>query len=79
MFWIFCPVQLNETFSKKEFDNLTKTSSYTEIQNTVQVRTNNIEIVVKWIGQWHSVIYSFFIGSLSDDYGRKPCIIFPMV
>ena len=64
---------------KSNLITLQKTSSHTEIQNTVQVRTNNIEIVVKWIGQWPSVIYSFFIGSLSDDYGRKPCIIFPMV
>ena len=46
-------------------------TAFTEIQNEVQIRTNNFEIVGKWLGWWPTIVYSFFVGSLSDEYGRK--------
>ena len=33
----------------------------------------------EWINRMPTLIYSFFAGSLSDDFGRKPLIVMPML
>ena len=74
LMWKICHLDMN--YEDKICKNL---SEHEEIQNEVQIRTNNFEIVGRWIALWPSVVYSFFAGSLSDDYGRKPCMILPLV
>ena len=36
-------------------------------------------MVGSWLSTVPSLVYSFFAGSLSDDYGRLPCIKFPLI
>ncbi len=33
----------------------------------------------EWIGRTPTLVYSFFAGSLSDDFGRKPLLILPVL
>ena len=74
LLWKVCHVELGHVESI--CDNLT---AHNEIQNKVQIRVNNFEIVGEWLSQWPSILYSFFAGSLSDSYGRKPCLILPIL
>jgi MFS family permease len=34
--------------------------------------------VGQWLGTVPTIIFSFFAGSLSDEYGRKPLILWPV-
>jgi MFS family permease len=35
--------------------------------------------VSQWLGTVPTILFSFFAGSLSDDYGRKPLMFWPMI
>ena len=53
-------------------------SEHKSVQAQVQIRTNNFEMVGNYLSTIPAIVYSFFVGSLSDKYGRKPCILFPL-
>ena len=74
LIWKVCTLENNH--SEEVCGNL---SSFSDIQANVQIRVNNFELVQNILQQWPSVIYSFFVGSLSDEYGRKPCILLPLI
>lgn len=72
LMWKICKFQLNQT--EIVCGNL---SAYNETQSEVQTRANNFEMFGQFMTTIPTIIYSFFAGSLSDDYGRKPLIILP--
>ena len=76
LIWKICHLELgyNETIC-----NDLSSQSNTEIMEEVQIRLNNFEMVGQWLSSTPGVLYSFFVGSLSDDFGRKPCVYFPLL
>ena len=34
---------------------------------------------LQWIGSGPGLIFALFAGALSDDFGRKPLLIFPIL
>ena len=64
LIWKICHLELeyNETIC----NDLTNQSN-TEIMEEVQIRLNNFEMVGQWLSSNPGVLYSFFVGSLSDD------------
>jgi len=53
-------------------------SANATIESEVQIKVNEFEMVSDWLSKGPGVLYSFFAGSLSDDYGRKPCLFLPV-
>ncbi len=44
----------------------------------VQKRVNSFEISRDWIGNVPPIFYGLTAGALSDHFGRKPLIAFPL-
>ena len=76
LIWKICHLELeyNETICT----DLTHENN-SDIMAEVQIRLNNFEMVGTWLSSTPGVIYSFFIGSLSDDFGFKPCVYLPLL
>ena len=55
LMWKICHLEMN--YEENVCKNLT---THEDIQNKVQIRTNNFEIVGKWLGWWPTIVYSFF-------------------
>ena len=74
--WKICLDELdyNETIC----EDLTN-EKYINIMAEVQVWLNNFDMVESWIKGAPGLIYAIFVGSLADDFGRKPLMIFPLV
>lgn len=49
------------------------------IETQVQRRVNHVQMVTSFLGSVPSVFYSLFVGALSDESGRKPLMIMPIV
>ncbi len=39
---------------------------------------NDIQLVQDWLDRGSSLFYVFFSGAISDHFGRKPIILFPL-
>lgn len=50
-----------------------------DLQSEVQTRANDLLLVSQWIGGVPVILYSLFVGALSDDFGRKPFVFFPIL
>lgn len=50
-----------------------------QVQDETQVHLNKFEIANQYISSVPAIIYSLFIGALSDKYGRKPLILIPIL
>eukprot|EP00093_Oithona_nana_P014962 14962.XXX_212304_212664_1 [CDS] Oithona nana genome sequencing. len=66
LIWKICHLEFehNETIC----DDLSS-ENHTNIMENVQIRLNNFEMVNQWLSSTPGVLYSFFVGSLSDDFG----------
>ena len=76
MLWKICRFEFgyNDTIC----DNLDADEN-DAIQSDVQTRANDFLLVSQWIGGVPVIFYSLFVGALSDDFGRKPFIFFPIL
>ncbi len=50
-----------------------------EVQKEVQVYVNNFQMNSQWIPSVPSVCFSIIAGALSDEFGRKPLLLFPLI
>ncbi|TRY80252.1 hypothetical protein TCAL_13569, partial [Tigriopus californicus] len=50
-----------------------------DYENEVQERVNNFQMIGQWVSAIPGLIFSLFAGGLSDNVGRKPLLIFPIV
>ncbi|XP_059097126.1 lysosomal proton-coupled steroid conjugate and bile acid symporter SLC46A3-like [Tigriopus californicus] len=50
-----------------------------DYENEVQLQVNNFQMIGQWIGAIPALILALFAGGLSDDIGRKPLLIVPLV
>ena len=53
--------------------------AYDDIQNDVQVRLNNFHLLSNYIQSPPPILYTLFIGAISDRIGRRPMLIFPQI
>ena len=47
--------------------------------NPVQRKVNDIQLAIQWIASGPAIFYALIAGGLSDDFGRKPLILIPVV
>jgi hypothetical protein len=47
-------------------------------ENNVQRKFQSFEMIGQWIKSAPALVFAFFIGSLSDKFGRKPLMLFPL-
>ncbi len=45
----------------------------------VQIHVNNFEMTRDWIYNGPPIFFSLIAGALSDKFGRKPLIVFPVI
>ena len=50
-----------------------------EIQKEVQGLVNNFQMNNQWLSSVPCVFFSIIAGALSDEFGRKPLILLPLV
>ena len=50
-----------------------------QFQKEVQEYVNNFQMNSQWISNVPVVLFSIIAGALSDEFGRKPLMIFPMI
>lgn len=74
LMWKICHIEMGHP--EDICQNLTL-SENDDVQSTVQQRVNTFNIVGQWIGLLPTLVFSLFAGSLSDDFGRKPLILWP--
>ena len=72
--WKICLDELNYTGT--HCDDLTNETNI-EVMAEVQVWLNNFDMVNAWITGVPGLVYAIFVGSLADDFGRKPLMILP--
>jgi MFS family permease len=71
-----CHIELN--YTNDICDNLGDDSNKL-IQEEVQVQTNNFQMNAQWITSVPGILFSLYAGPLSDKFGRKPLLMFPIV
>ena len=71
-----CYIELNHT--KDTCEHLGDDSNEL-IQEEVQVLTNNFQMNAQWITSIPGILFSLYAGPLSDKFGRKPLLMFPIV
>ena len=71
-----CHVELNHT---EEICANLGNDAYNGIENDVQIRVNNFQTNAIWISSAPAVIFSLYAGPLSDNLGRKPLIMIPLL
>ena len=76
MIWKICHLELN--YPDEICFNLTLTEN-ADINIEVQKQVATIQTNAIYLGAVPALIYSFFLGSLSDDFGRKPLIVLPAI
>ena len=54
-------------------------SGFEEINVEVQQYANNFMMLSQWLGGIPPIIYSFFVGSLIDQFGCKPFLLLPLI
>jgi MFS family permease len=50
-----------------------------DVQKEVQAIANNFQMNSQWISSVPSVFFSVIAGALSDEFGRKPLLLFPLI
>ena len=76
MIWKICHLQLN--YTEDICKNLSADANEAN-ENQVQRELQSFEMIGQWIDTLPAFIYSFFIGALSDRFGRKPLIMLPIL
>lgn len=76
LLWKICHLELN--YTEEICDHLTANEN-DAINNIVQEKANNFLMLVEWLTSGPALIFSFFAGSLADDYGCKVFIVLPLL
>ena len=76
LIWKVCHLRLN--YSEEICSNLTL-DEYETYNTEVQKEVVDIQTIGVYLGAAPALIYSLFAGSLSDDFGRKPLMVVPMI
>ena len=76
LIWKICHLEKN--YSEAICSNLTL-DEYSSINSDVQKEVVDIQTTGTYLGAVPAFIYSLFAGALSDDFGRKPLMVFPMI
>ena len=76
LIWKVCHLELN--YTEDICSNLTLDENE-YINEEVQKQVVDIQTIAVYIGAGPALIYSLFAGSLSDDFGRKPLMVIPLV
>ena len=71
-----CRFELN--YTEDICSNLTL-DEYQSVNEEVQKEVVDIQSVGVYLGSGPALIYSLFVGSLSDDFGRKPLMLLPLI
>ena len=71
-----CHIELNNT---EEVCNNLGDESNKLVQDEVQILTNNFQMKGQWITSVPGILFSLYAGPLSDKFGRKPLMMFPIV
>jgi MFS family permease len=50
-----------------------------DVQMEVQTLVNNFQMISQWISSVPSIAFSIMAGALSDIFGRKPLMLFPLI
>ena len=76
LIWKLCHIELGN--SEEVCANLSLEVNE-EVENDVQRELQAFETIGQWINSTPTLFLSFFMGSLSDKFGRKPLILFPLI
>lgn len=76
LIWKFCRLELNHP--DDVCDNLAS-ANHTDVEVDVQTHVNNFLMKSQWIGSAPIIFFSCISGALSDEFGRKPLIFFPLL
>ena len=76
LLWKVCHLELN--YTEDVCSNLTL-NKYESINEEVQREVVDIQTIGVYIGAGPAFLYSLFVGSLSDDFGRKPLMVVPLI
>jgi MFS family permease len=71
-----CHMELG--YSKDICGNLSN-DAYKDIEEEVQENVNNFQMKSQWISSVPIIFFSLIAGALSDEFGRKPLLFFPML
>ena len=71
-----CHIELNNT--EEVCGNLGDESNKL-VQDEVQILTNNFQMTGQWITSVPGILFSLYAGPLSDKFGRKPLMMFPIL
>ena len=71
-----CMLEFN--YTEEVCENLDDPDNH-DIEEEVQVYINNFFMIQQWIASAPAIFYSLIAGALSDDFGRKPLLIFPLL
>ena len=76
LIWKMCHMELghpNETCANLSND------AYKDIEEEVQENVNNFQMKSQWISSVPIIFFSLIAGALSDEFGRKPLLFFPIL
>ena len=76
LIWKLCHFELG--YSEKVCQNLSLETNE-QVENLVQKRLQEFQTIGQWINSVPTLILSLFMGSISEKFGRKPLMIFPLV
>lgn len=76
LIWKICVMELG--YPESVCNNLTLEENK-DIESEVQKHVNHFQMTSQWLGSVPAVIFALIAGSLSDDFGRKPLIKWPMI
>jgi PCFT/HCP family folate transporter-like MFS transporter 1/3 len=75
LIWKICHLELN--YPEEICGNLTD-DAYKDVEEIVQADVNNFQMKSQWISSVPIIFFSIIAGALSDEFGRKPLLIFPI-
>lgn len=76
LIWKLCTKDLNYT---EEICGNLSAEANEDVENEVQRKLANFEMISKWIRTTPTLVYAFVMGALSDKFGRKPLLMLPMI
>ncbi len=76
MIWKICNIELE--YSEDICANLSLEINE-DAENDVQRKLQEFQTTQQWIQSAPTFVYSFFMGSLTDKFGRKPAILLPLL
>lgn len=76
LIWKLCTKDLNYT---EEICGNLSAEDNEEVENEVQRKLQDFEMISQWIKTTPTLVYAFVMGALSDKFGRKPLLMLPII